>query len=198
MYGYAIRTATWPRTEAASDLRAAIEYLRTLPEVDPHKIIAVEVSGGGFATVALPPTLSRADCRDQLCRRRTCITEIRCLRKQPVRSFSCLRQQVYVPMLWIYSENDLTFGPEFAQKFYADSLMERRKARFHKSTPFGDNRHNLFEGEHEIPFWTAYIDDFSSRQESPTACYALPLLHLRPPRLHCNLSQSCRQFKIIF
>src|SRR5258708_4867058 len=38
---------------SASDLRAAIEYLSQLPEIDPNRIISVGVSAGGFATVAL-------------------------------------------------------------------------------------------------------------------------------------------------
>ena len=39
--------------ESANDLRAAITYLSTLPEIDPNRIISVGKSAGGFASVAL-------------------------------------------------------------------------------------------------------------------------------------------------
>src|SRR5271166_4441077 len=45
--------------ESAKDLRAAIAYLATRPEVDASRMISVGISAGGFATVALtadPPS----------------------------------------------------------------------------------------------------------------------------------------------
>jgi dienelactone hydrolase len=171
--------------EAASDLRAAIEYLRTLPEVDPHKVIAVGISGGGFATVALaadppaglvaainfsgggPPFPKFAACENNL-----------------LAAFHLFGSKSSVPMLWIYSENDLTFGPEIAQKFYAAFTDGGGKARFIKAPPFEDNGHNLF-GKRGIPIWTPYVDDFLKSQNLQLRAMLLPLpppaLPLQPP-----------------
>ncbi len=162
--------------EAASDLRAAIEYLRTLPEVDPHKIIAVGVSGGGFATVALaadPPAglvaaINFAGGGPVLPSFGACENNL-------LAAFHVFGSKSSVPMLWIYSENDLTFGPEVAQKFYAAFTDGGGKARFIKAPPFGDNGHNLFGGERGIPFWTAYIDDFLKSQNLQLRTALLPL-----------------------
>jgi dienelactone hydrolase len=167
--------------EAASDLRAAIEYLRTLPEVDPHRVIAVGVSGGGFATVALaadPPAglvaaINFAGGGPPFPRFGACENNL-------LAAFHFFGSKSSVPMLWIYSENDLTFGPEIAQKFYASFTDGGGNARFIQAPPFEDNGHNLF-GRRGTPIWAPYVDDFLKSQDLQLRTTLLPLPPPAPP-----------------
>lgn len=167
--------------EAASDLRAAIGYLRTLPEVDPHKVIAAGVSGGGYATVALaadPPeglvaAINFAGGGPPFPRYGACENNL-------MAAFRFFGSKSSVPMLWIYSENDQTFGPEIAQKFYAAFTDGGGKARFIKAPPFEDNGHNLF-GRRGTSVWAPYVDDFLKSQNLQLRATLLPLPAPAPP-----------------
>lgn len=168
--------------EAASDLRAAIVYLRILPEIDPSKIIAVGISGGGFATVALaadPPeglvaAINFAGGISIPSRFGACANNL-------LAAFHFFGSQTTIPTLWIYSENDLIFGPEDAQKFYAAFSDGGGKARFIKAPPFEDNGHNLFGGSSGVPVWTPYVDDFLKSQKLQLRARLLPLPPPPPP-----------------
>lgn len=102
----------------AADIRAAITALTRRPDVDASKIVAVGVSAGGFATVALtadpPPGLvaaiSFAGGRgsrgpDQVCDEDALVD-----------AFSTYGKQSRVPMLWVYAQNDHFFGPALARR----------------------------------------------------------------------------------
>ena len=104
-------------SQSASDLRAAIEAMRSRTDVSTNGMIAVGVSAGGFASLALtadpPPGLaaainfaggrgSRADndvCDEAL-----------------VRAFATLGKTSRIPTLWIYAQNDKFFGPELVRR----------------------------------------------------------------------------------
>lgn len=170
---------------ASDDLRAAITYLSTLPEVDARRIISLGISGGGFATVALtsdpPPGLVAAmnfaggswpfpnasACKNNL-----------------VSAFRFYGSQSRIPMLWVYSENDIVFWPEIAQQFYTAFTDAGGKARFIQAPPFEDNGHNLL-GAKGIPIWTAYVDDFLKSQKLQLRSVLLPI---PPPALLSRIS----------
>jgi dienelactone hydrolase len=162
-------------TASADDLRTAIDFLAKRPDVDPNRIIALGVSGGGFAAVALtadpPPGLIAAinfaggsspyrnlpACTDNL-----------------VAAFRSFGVKSRVPMLWVYSVNDAVFWPEVAQRFYAAFSDAGGKARFIQAPAFEENGHNLF-GARGAPIWTVYVDEFLKSRNLQLRTRLLPL-----------------------
>lgn len=152
--------------QAASDLRAAITYLSTLPEVDSTRIISVGVSGGGFATVALtaqpPPGLVAAISfaggrggepeKHQVCNQ----TDL-------LYAFRKFGETSRIPMLWVYAQNDQFFYPDIAAEFYRAFRAGGGIAQFVVADPFDENGHHLFSRS-GIPVWTPMVDAFLRRQ----------------------------------
>jgi dienelactone hydrolase len=151
--------------ESANDLRAAIEYLSKLPEVDPSRIISVGRSAGGFATVALtakPPAglvaaISFAGGRGSPSKDEVCNPGVL------INAFRAFGQKSRVPMLWVYAQNDHFFSPELAAAFYQAFTAGGGKVQFVKAYPFGADGHNLFSPA-GIPIWTPMLDVFLQSQ----------------------------------
>ena len=163
--------------ESAKDLRAAIAYLATRPEVDASRIISVGVSAGGFATVALtadpPPGLvaaiSFAGGRGSRKPDEVCNPE------NLVQAFYEFGKKSRVPMLWVYAENDHFFGPRVAAEFYQSFSAAGGKAAFVHAAPFGGDGHGLFS-LHGIAIWTPMVESFLVQQNLTlrTSLLALP------------------------
>ena len=119
---------------SARDLRAAIEAMKGRADISTGGMIAVGVSAGGFATIALtadpPPGLAAAisfaggrgsrgdnDVCDQ---------------GALVREFATLGRTSRIPMLWIYAQNDKFFWPDLAHRMYAAFNGAGGRARIHR------------------------------------------------------------------
>jgi len=156
--------------ESANDLRAAIDYLAKLPEVDPTRVISVGRSAGGFATVALtanPPhglvaAISFAGGRGSPS------PDIVCHPNDLVAAFAQFGKTSRVPMLWVYAQNDHFFSPQIAEALYRAFTSAGGKAQLVKAGPFGDDGHHLFS-QVGIPIWTPLVDGFLQAQGLPIA-----------------------------
>jgi dienelactone hydrolase len=150
--------------ESAADLRAAVEAMNRRGDVTTNGMIAVGVSAGGFASLALsadaPPGLaavisfaggrgSRGD--DDVCDE-----------DRLVAAFATIGRTSRVPTLWIYSENDKFFGPDLAQRMYTAFTGARGRAQFMKAPAFGDDGHFMYS--RAIPQWTPVVDTFLREQ----------------------------------
>jgi dienelactone hydrolase len=170
---------------SASDLRAAIDYLSRLPEIDARRIVSVGVSAGGFATVALtadPPrglvaAISFAGGRGSGSADQVCSAD------ELVDAFSSFGKRSRIPMLWVYAENDHFFGPQLAQRFYKAFTLAGGSAVFIAAPAFGDEGHTLFS-KNGIPVWTPLVDDFLRRQKLALRATPLPfpVPDIQPPR----------------
>jgi dienelactone hydrolase len=160
---------------AVVDLKATIDYVTKRPDVDGSRMIAVGVSAGGFATVALtsspPPGLvaaisfaggrgSLAD--DQICREDRLIEAYRVFGKTS-----------RVPMLWVYAANDHFFGPDLAVKFKDAFTSSGGHVEFIPAPAFGKDGHALFSTA-GIPLWTVYVDAFLKQQNLVLRATPLP------------------------
>jgi hypothetical protein len=151
--------------DSAKDLRAALEYLATRPEVDGSRMISVGVSAGGFATVALtadpPPGLvaaiSFAGGRGSRKPDEVCNPEIL------VRAFYDFGKTARIPMLWVYAENDHFFGPAIAAQFYQAFTSAGGKAEFVRAAAFRRDGHGLFSLA-GTPIWTPMVESFLAQQ----------------------------------
>ncbi len=169
---------------AAEDLIAAIDYARRLPQVDDTHMIAIGVSSGGFATVALtakaPPGLvaaiSFAGGRGSRADHDVC---------QPgdlIGAFKDFGKHSRVPMLWIYAENDKFFWPDLAKKFDAAFRSGGGQDQFVLAPPDGDDGHHLFS---HPSAWSDTVDAFLRAQNLVPLAELLPEVHppdIAPPQ----------------
>jgi dienelactone hydrolase len=147
--------------QSAADLRAAIEYLATLPDIDPTRVISVGHSAGGFATVALtadPPAGFVAGINFAGGRGSQGPNQV-CKAAALVSAFGAFGEASRVPMLWVYAQNDHYFSPDLAQEFYRAFTTAGGTAQFVSAGPFGLDGHMLFS-EAGIPIWTPLVDAF--------------------------------------
>lgn len=172
--------------ESTNDLGAAVAAMQKRSDVTTDRFIAVGISAGGFASIALsadpPPGLgavinfaggrgSRAE--DDVCDEDAL-----------VRAFAAFGTTSRVPTLWIYADNDKFFWPELAHRLHAAFTRGGGRAQFIDADEFGEDGHSLFADG--IAIWTPMVDAFLRAQNlgrrdllPPPATAVLP----PPPRL---------------
>jgi len=153
---------------SVSELRAAIDAMNTRPDVTTQGMIAVGVSAGGFASVALtadpPPGLaaaisfaggrgSRAD------------NDV-CDEAALERAFATFGKTSRTPMLWVYAANDKFFAPELAHRLHGAFTAAGGRAEFIDAPAFGSDGHFLFSAG--VAIWTPMVDSFLREQNLGT------------------------------
>lgn len=145
---------------SVSDLRAAIDAMKNRTDVTTSGMIAVGVSAGGFATVALtsdPPSGLAAAISFAGGRGSRADNDV-CSEDALVREFGVLGRTSQTPMLWIYARNDRFFWPELAHRMHTAFSGAGGRAQFIDAPATGDNGHLLFSTA--IPVWTPMVDSF--------------------------------------
>jgi len=179
---------------AAEDLHGAVDYLGTLKQFDTNKFIAVGVSAGGFASIALtalnPPAglkaaISFAGGRgsqsdDNVCNANALIT-----------TFAQFGKTSRVPTLWVYAQNDHFFNPDLAKKLFHAFTGVGGNAFFIQANPFGKEGHYLFS-KAGIPQWAPMVDNFlkNNKLALVDTLLPLPVSSLKTPNY---LSSSVKQ-----
>ncbi|MGA2569739.1 MAG: dienelactone hydrolase family protein [Terracidiphilus sp.] len=148
---------------STQDLRAVMDYARTLPEVDATTILSAGVSTGGFAQVALsagpPPGLKAAisfaggrggDGHENNCDLPGVIDAFKNFGKQA-------HKHGDLPMLWIYSENDHWFPPAMARQFEAAYTKSGASIQFLMVPPDGNDGHHLYM---HVAAWSDVVEGF--------------------------------------
>jgi dienelactone hydrolase len=158
----------------AEDLHVAIEYARELPQVDATHIVAMGVSTGGLAVVALtakaPPGLvaaiNFAGGRGSKADHNVCNPG------DLVNAYRAFGRTSRTPMLWIYAQNDNYFWPELAQRFDAAFRSEGGEDQFVLAPPIGTDGHSLFR---HVEAWSSTVDDFLKTQDLTILTEPLPV-----------------------
>lgn len=149
-----------------ADIAASIRLLAQNPHVDGSKVIAVGVSAGAFATVALtadpPPELVAAI--SFAAGRGSQQADTVCGPDQLVYAFAQYGKKSRIPMLWVYSENDHFFSPKLARQFYDAFTAAGGHAQLVAAPAFGDDGHHLFSGQ-GATIWTPMVDRFLAEQK---------------------------------
>jgi dienelactone hydrolase len=151
------------RTSAA-DLRAAIEATKKRTDVSADGMIAVGVSSGGFASIALAATAPRglAAAISFAGGRGSRADDDVCDEDALVEAFAPLGRTSRIPTLWIYAANDKFFGPDLARRMYAAFTGAGGRAQLINAPAFGDDGHTLFSDA--IAWWTPVVDRFLREQ----------------------------------
>ncbi|WP_042696217.1 CocE/NonD family hydrolase [Azospirillum sp. B506] len=149
--------------QSAEDLRQAIRYVSGQPFADASRILAVGVSAGGLASIALsadpPPGLkaviSFAGGRGSVADNQVCQED------RLIGAFGTMGRTSRVPSLWIYAENDLFFGPDLARRLWQAFTQAGGRAEFIAAPPDGKDGHFFFSAA--IAQWTPMVDGFLAK-----------------------------------
>jgi dienelactone hydrolase len=167
--------------KAAEDLRTGINYGSRLPGVDATRVVAVGISTGGMATVALT-----ADAPKNLVAainfaggRGSQADHDVCNPGSLVAAYHDFGKHSRVPMLWIYAENDKFFWPELAQQFDAAFRATGGRDEFIRAPVFGEDGHTLFN--RGIDIWGPMVDGFLKEQN--LVLFTEPLPAPKPPEI---------------
>jgi dienelactone hydrolase len=185
-------------TASAQDLRVAITFMQKRADVTTNGMIAMGQSAGGLAAIALaadsPPGLAAvfnfAGGRGAYADNKVCNPDAL------VAAFAQLGRTARVPMLWVYSENDLSFGPEIAKRLHTAFQASGGRAKFAAAPAFARDGHFLFSSD-GASIWTPLVDTFLREQNlglrtplPPPASDGLPL----PPRLSDKGRESFKRY----
>ena len=157
------RNYTKDGLEAAKDLSAAVRYLQGQDFADKNRIVLLGQSTGGHSVLAtgslnLPGVVGVVNFAGG--RGSTGPDEI-VDEANLIDSFRTYGKTFRVPTLWLYSENDLYFGPELAQDFRKAFQAGGAQVEFVLLPPFGDDGHSSFvRGEEN---WYDAVHDFLLR-----------------------------------
>lgn len=150
--------------ESAGDLRAAVAAVKNRSDITTNGFIAVGISAGGFASIALSaePTPGLAAVINFAGGRGSRAPDDVCDEDSLVQAFAALGRTSRVPTLWIYAQNDRFFGPSLAHRMHAAFSGAGGRAQFIDAPAIGEDGHSLFSSG--IPIWSPFVDAFLQAQ----------------------------------
>lgn len=156
----------------AAELEAVLRLVESRPDADPSTAVAIGVSGGGGAVLALaarrPPGLvgvvnisgglnliredgSHCDIAGDL-----------------NRAFAELGASVKIPSLWVYAQNDSFFPPELVHDLYRSYRTGGAAVDLEMLPPIGINGHDIFATAQGRYHWLPRLDGFLRQEQLPT------------------------------
>jgi dienelactone hydrolase len=179
--------------ESARDIAAAIQSFANKPYVDRSRVLVVGQSAGGFAALALartPPPgvlaiVNFAGGRGHFVERNAV-----CEPEKLVAATGQFGRGARLPGLWIYAENDKSFGPGLARQMLNAYLANGGHAEMVMAPPFGEDGHYLFALG--LAEWRRPVDEFLRRMRLPTMLpepRAVP-----PPEIRGKAADAFRKY----
>jgi dienelactone hydrolase len=160
-----------PMIDAArTEELAVLDYARRQPHVDPHRIVIVGQSVGGFVTTAMAAenpdgvvaaiNFAGGSGGDPVEH-----PGVPCQSERLQAMYSQFGKTARVPMLWIYAENDQYFAPAYSGAWHEAYVRAGGNADYQLLPPFEKNGHMLFA--HGIDVWEPVVSEFLARQGFP-------------------------------
>jgi dienelactone hydrolase len=147
--------------ESARDLRATVEYVSTLPCIDPQRLVLVGHSSGGLASLILASQgLPGVRGVINFGGGNGSMEGLNCSPDRLIAAFALAGRSTRVPTLWIYSENDSYFPPWLAQEMHAAFRGAGGRAKFVMLPPFCEEGHYLFTDVRGLARWTPVVNRF--------------------------------------
>jgi dienelactone hydrolase len=135
--------------EAARDLAAGVEYLKSIPGVQERGIIVMGHSQGGWAAIAastmalggVVATVNLSGGINYATMGSGKITDV--VQEDWIQSCAELGTKARLPMIWIYSENDRNHPPDRVTSSFDAYVNAGGIATLHILPPFMDNGHRI-------------------------------------------------------
>ncbi|MGD9919985.1 MAG: dienelactone hydrolase family protein [Pseudorhodoplanes sp.] len=152
----------------ADDLEGALTAVTRRPDADPSRAIAIGVSAGGAAVVALaarnPKNLRGVISISGGLRMPDCPKED--VLVNAFRDFGLVSR---IPNLWIYARNDSFFGPELVERLQTVFLDGGGDIKLVMYPKFGKDGHSLFNAAAGKLQWLMEMDAFLRFHGLPAA-----------------------------
>jgi dienelactone hydrolase len=151
----------------ADDLQAVLDLVAGRPDADSTRMIALGVSAGGAAVVALAAR-SPANLRGVInvsggLRMQSCPKE-----DVLVNAFKEFGKKSRVPNLWLYARNDSLFGPAVVERMQSAFLDGGGDVKLVMFDPIGEEGHQLFSLASGRSRWLPEMDGFLRFHKLPT------------------------------
>lgn len=160
-----------PMAEAGStEILAVLDYARQQPYVDAKRVLLVGQSVGGYLTVATSArnpegvvgAINFAGGSGGDPEKRPGNP---CAPQRLEEMYARFGQATKMPMLWIYTENDLYFAPTHSKAWHEAFVKAGGKADYRLLPPFAQNGHTLFARGPEI--WEPIVGEFLDKLGLP-------------------------------
>ena len=154
--------------ESARDLRATVEYVSSLPFIDPQRLVLAGHSSGGFASLilasrGLPGVRGIINFNGG----RGSAARFNCSPDRLIEACGLAGRTTRVPTLWIYSENDSYFPPRLAREMHAAFHRAGGRGEFVMLPPFCEEGHFLFTDVRGLALWTPVVSRFLNEHGFP-------------------------------
>jgi pimeloyl-ACP methyl ester carboxylesterase len=158
--------------ETARQIKTIVDFVVTGPGIDPHGLIVVGHSAGGWGTLAYDsiahPNVAafinmaggrgghfhdqpNSNCRPELL----------------VAAAARFGRTAGTPMLWIYAGNDSFFNPDLAKAMYQSFSHAGGQAELVTPDAFDGDGHRLFFGHDGSDIWGPAVEAYLQRMEPP-------------------------------
>lgn len=179
---------------AADDIVAAIAAIRREPWVDPEHILLLGHSTGGLAMLAVaernPAGVLGILNFDGGYHSMAKPGEA-CGPDRLVDTAAALGRSARLPALWLYAENDKSYGPDLARQMFAAYTAAGAPARLQILPPFGSDGHDLVTRAADTA-WLPAVAPFLAELKLPsTVVIDLPEPAQLPPPP--GLSPGCQR-----
>lgn len=134
---------------AADQVQQVIDHARRESRIDAQRIVLVGQSYGGATSIAtaarsLPGVVAAINFAGGGGGSPEMHPGDPCSASISTATFGGYGHNMRVPTLWIYTENDLYFGPKHAEAWFAAFHANGGNGEFMLLPPFGNNGHRLF------------------------------------------------------
>jgi dienelactone hydrolase len=156
----------WYKESLAAALDSALStiyYAKALPFVDSKRFIAIGQSYGGFLSVGIAAAnveglLAGINFAGGHGGDPATHPGVPCAPEKLAAVFADAGRTARVPMLWIYTENDLFFNAEVSRALHSAFTGAGGNAQYRLLPPFGNDGHLLFAQGGRI--WQPVVDEF--------------------------------------
>ncbi|RME99349.1 MAG: alpha/beta fold hydrolase [Bacteroidetes bacterium] len=159
---------------AGEDIVAAINYARTLPTIDGDRILLMGHSAGGIASLAaasLNPAGVRAVVNFSGGRgsgRSNSQYGVPCYPERMAEAIKTYAENIKVPVLWYYVENDSFFGPTIVRTWFEAFKEGGGIGKLVVDPPYGNEGHFALTENGSDKHWGPVLDRFLKEYEFPT------------------------------
>jgi dienelactone hydrolase len=155
--------------ESAKDMAAAVDYMTSQAFVEPTRALVVGQSAGGWGSVALaslnPPKVAAivnfAGGRGGYAENRP---NNNCAPERLSQAAGAYGKTARIPMIWIYTENDLFFAPAISRSMFDAFGAAGGKAEYVLLPAFGRDGHSLFGAAGGAQLWEPHLMRFLAAQ----------------------------------
>ncbi|QJR16272.1 alpha/beta hydrolase family protein [Usitatibacter palustris] len=145
--------------ETVRDITASLAAVRGNPALDAKRVVLVGQSAGGWGSIAassqpiegLVAVVNFAGGRGSQAPGSVCVEE------NLVDAVARYGKTSRVPQLWIYSENDLYFGPALVRRMHGAFTAAGGRAQLMQMPPFGRDGHLYFGN---VANWAEPVEKF--------------------------------------